>query len=116
MIANLIPKGHDSWGRPIFINPTNKRWYCCTDLDATLEDVQNGKAALYFKGSHADGEPDYPVRLNITEPPTPPGYIIFNDGMFGEWTAIRDNDLGEIIACGCETRAEAVRLAKVYDL
>lgn len=47
-----------------------------------------------------------------SEPPTPPGYIIKQDGIFGEWTAIRDNDLGEIIACGCETRAEAVRHAE----
>ena len=111
MIANLIPKGHDSFDRPVF-QSEDGRWFCCVDLDATLDDVNMGRAALYAKYGGRDGEPDYPVRLMITEPPTPPGYLILNDGMCGEWTAIRDNDLGEIIAQGCETRAEAVRHAE----
>ena len=111
MITNLIPQGHDTWDRPLFQSPQGK-WFCCVDLDATLEDVNMGRAALYSKGFR-DGEPEFPVRmLYLAEPPTPPGYIIKQDGMFGEWTAIRDNDLGEIIASGCETRAEAVRHAE----
>lgn len=111
MIANLTPKGHDSWDRPVF-QSEDGRWFCCVDLNATLEDVNMGRAALYAKYGGREGEPDYPVRLMITEPPTPPGYIIKQDGMGAEWTAIRDNELGEIIACGCETREKAVRFAE----
>lgn len=109
--TKLTAQGHDSWDRPVFQHEDGK-WYCCVDLDATLEDVNMGRAALYAKCDGRESEPDYPVRLAITEPPTPPGYIIKQDGIFGEWTAIRDNDLGEIIACGCETRTEAVRHAE----
>ena len=112
MIANLTPKGHDSFDRPVFQSEAG-RWFCCVDLDATLEDVNMGRAALYAKGAFFESEPDYPVRMPyLAEPPTPPGYIIKQDGMFGEWTAIRDNDLGEIIADNCETREKAVRAAE----
>lgn len=112
MIANLTAKGHDSFDRPVF-QAENGKWFCCVDLYATLEDVNMGRAALYAKYGGREGEPDYPVRMPyLTEPPTPPGYIIKQDGMFGEWTAIRDNELGEIIACGCETREKAVRAAE----
>lgn len=112
MISNLTPKGHDHWERPVFQSEAG-RWFCCVDLDATLEDVNMGRAALYAKYGGREGEPDYPVRmLDLAEPPTPPGYIIKQDGMFGEWTAIRDNDLGEIIADNCETREQAVRAAE----
>lgn len=112
MISNLIPQGHDSWDRPVF-QSEDGRWFCCVDLNATLEDVNMGRAALYAKYGGREGEPDYPVRmLDLAEPPTPPGYIIKRDGIFGEWTAIRDNELGEIIACGCETREKAVRFAE----
>lgn len=112
MIANLTPKGHDSWDRPVF-QSEDGRWFCCVDLNATLEDVNMGRAALYAKYGGREGEPDYPIRMpDLAEPPTPPGYIIKQDGMGAEWTAIRDNELGEIIACGCETREKAVRFAE----
>lgn len=112
MITNLTPKGHDSWDRPVF-QSEDGRWFCCVDLNATLEDVNMGRAALYTKHDGREGEPDYIVRMpDLAEPPTPPGYIIKQDGFGAEWTAIRDNDLGEIIACGCETREKAVRAAE----
>lgn len=104
----LTIEGFDRWDRPVFRHLSTGRWYCCVDLNATLDDVKNGKAALYLKYDGREGEPDCSVSIHCTEPPAPEDYLIIQDGLFGEWTAIRDNWLGEIIASNCETREQAV--------
>ena len=41
----------------------------------------------------------------------PDGYVIANDGMFGEWNTWKDDDLGIIIGNGHATRRHAVAAA-----
>lgn len=61
-IDNLLPAGHDSWDRPLFMHKDTGQFFCCVDdLDATLDTIRAG-AELYFKGDR-EGEPDYPVNL-----------------------------------------------------